>query len=311
MLGGLVPPVRDDLEALPQVAVASPVRFGHWKDHGKVSALTAVDPATLGAVVDLHVVDGSLPDLAAGGIVLARHVATARGLAVGDRLPMTFSRAGDRSLRVVGLIDDAAARALSTDYLIGMRTYDRLFAERVDAGVYVDLADGVAAGRARAALEHALKPYPTAELRDQDAAAQARAGAVDQILGLVTALLAFTVLIAVLGITNTLALSIVERTREIGLLRAVGMTRAQLRRMVRAEALLVAGLAVAVGLVVGVTLGAAATVAMGSAIEATVVVPFGRLAVVTVLAVAAGLLAGLLPARRAARLDVLDAVASP
>ncbi|MDX6302161.1 MAG: putative transport system permease protein [Nocardioidaceae bacterium] len=310
MLGGLAPSVAADLDRLPQVAATSRVRFGHWKDHRKVSALTAVDPTTLDKVVDVHMVTGSLDDLADGGIVLAHHLAADRHLQVGDRLPMTFAKAGNRSLHIVGFIDDGDARALSTEFIIGMRAYDRLYTERVDASVYVQLAQGVTAGAARSALQHALAPYPTAQLRDQAAAMQARAGAVDQILGLVTALLAFTVLIAVLGITNTLALSIVERTREIGLLRAVGMTRTHVRRMVRAEALLVAGVAVVIGLVVGVTLGAAATVALGSSIATTVVVPFGQLTVITVLAVAAGLLSGLLPARRAAGLHVLDAIAS-
>ncbi|HET8598871.1 MAG TPA: FtsX-like permease family protein [Segeticoccus sp.] len=308
MLGGLPPAVRGRVASLPGVAATSPVRYGHWKDRGRVSALTAVDPATIGAVVSARMDAGSLRDLSHGGLVLARHVATERGLEVGDRLPMTFAKTGNRSLRVVGLMNDGDARALSTDFIIGMETFDRLFTERVDASVYVALAEGTSSAAAQQVIHRALKPYPTAVLRDQDDAVQARAGAVDQILGLVTVLLAFTVLIALLGIANTLALSIVERTREIGLLRAIGMTRAQVRRMVCAEAVLVAALAVVVGLVVGVTLGAAATVALGSDPEASVVVPVGRLAVVTVLAVAAGFLAGLLPARRAARLRELEAI---
>jgi putative ABC transport system permease protein len=311
MLGGLTPTIRDDLDNLPVVATTSRVRFGHWKDHGKVSALSAVDPATLDKVADVHMATGSLRDLADGGIVLAHHLAAERHLKLGDRLPMTLAKTGNRSLRVIGFIDDNDARALSTEFIIGMRTYDKLFTERVDASVYVALAPGVVADKAKAAIEQALAPYPTADLRDQVSAAQARAGAIDQILGLVTALIAFTVLIAMLGITNTLALSIVERTRELGLLRVVGMSKAQLRRMVRAEALLVAGLAVLVGLAVGIVLGASATVTLGSSIETTVVVPYGHLAVVTALAIGAGLLSGLLPARRAARLNVLDAVAAP
>lgn len=308
MLGGLVPAVRESVEDLPEVAATARVRFGHWKDAGRVSALTAVDPASIEQVVSARMVQGSFRDLAGGGILLAQREARLRGLAVGDRLPMTFAKVGDRSLQVVGLLDDGDARALSTSFIIGAGTFERLFTERVDASVYVALADGVSAAEGRAAIERALEPFPTAELRDQEASIQARAGAVDQILGLVTVLLAFTVLIAMLGITNTLALSIVERTRELGLLRSVGMTRSQLRRMIRAEALLVAGLAVTIALSVGVTFGAAATVALGSSMEARVVVPAGQLGAVTVVAVLAGLAAGALPARRAARLRVLEAI---
>jgi putative ABC transport system permease protein len=310
MLGGLVPAVRGAVEKLPEVAATSRVRFGHWKDQGKVSALTAVDPATIEQVTSARMIEGTFAALDDGGIVVARHVARERGLELGDALPMTFAKAGDRSLAVVGLLDDGDARALSTDFIIGARTYDRLFTERVDASVYIALADGVREDAARAAIERTLEPFPTAELRDQAAAVRARAGAVDQILGLVTVLLGFTVLIAMLGITNTLALSIFERTREIGLLRSVGMTRTQLRRMVRAEAILVAALAVAIGLTTGVALGAAVTVALGSVMEATVVVPYAQLATVTILAILAGLIAGVAPARRAARLDVLEAMAA-
>ena len=129
-------------------------------------------------------------------------------------------------------------------------------------------------------------------------------------LGLVTVLLGFAVLIALLGITNTLALSIVERTREIGLLRAVGMTRQQLRWMVRAEAALVAAVAVVVGLVLGVGLGTATIAGLSSDTDLVVSVPAGQLAGLVVVAVLAGLAAGLLPARRAARLDVLTAIAT-
>jgi putative ABC transport system permease protein len=123
-------------------------------------------------------------------------------------------------------------------------------------------------------------------------------------------LLGFAVVLALLGITNTLALSIVERTREIGLLRAVGMTRRQLRWMVRAEASLVAAVAVVGGVVLGVGLGIATIAGLSPDTELMVSVPAGQLVATVVLAVLAGLAAGLLPARRAARLDVLEAIAT-
>jgi putative ABC transport system permease protein len=118
------------------------------------------------------------------------------------------------------------------------------------------------------------------------------------------------VLIAMLGITNTLALSIIERTREIGLLRAVGMTRAQLRRTIRGEALLVAVLALVVGVLLGLGLAASAVSVLGRSAPVTFSVPLDRLVAVLLLALATGVLAGILPARRAARLPVLEAVAA-
>lgn len=310
MLGGLAPVVHHHVEALDEVAVASRIRYGHWKDGGATRALTAVDPATVTAVTRLEMVDGSVDRLAGGGIIVSEQVATDRGLDVGDRLPMTFSRTGRQQVPVVGVMDDGASQALSTDYIIGLDTYARHFSERMDASVYVGVADGVTVAEARAAVEEAVAELPTAEVRDQQAAVDGRAAMVDQVLGLVTVLLLFTVLIAMLGITNTLALSIIERTREIGLLRAVGMTRSQLRWTIRGEALLIAVLALAFGAALGLALAATAVSVLGRSAPVAFSVPAGWLAAVLFLALATGVLAGILPARRAARLPVLDAVAT-
>ncbi|WP_220505129.1 ABC transporter permease [Microbispora sp. H10830] len=126
----------------------------------------------------------------------------------------------------------------------------------------------------------------------------------------VTALLMLTVLIALMGITNTLALSIIERTRELGLLRAVGMTGAQMRWMIRGEMVLVAALAIVAGLGLGAAFAAGTITALGRTTEATLTLPVGPLLLVVAVAAVAGLLAGLLPARRAARFDVLTAIAT-
>ncbi len=310
MLGGLSPEVADRIGSLPEVETSSATRFGHWLDKGMTSALTAVDPDTLAKVVRVQMTSGSLSALADGGVVIAQSVATARGLKVGDALAMTFPREGEQSLHVVGVMAEKTAQALSTSFVISMETYAAHFGENLDATVYVALAKGVDQTRARAALNAAVADFPNAEVRDQAEAAAGRAAALEEVLGLITVLLGFAVVIALLGITNTLALSIVERTREIGLLRAVGMTRAQLRWMVRAEAVLVAAVAVAVGLVLGVGLGVATMAGLSADTDLVVSVPVGRLVAIVAFAVLAGLAAGLLPARRAARLDVLTAIAT-
>lgn len=310
MLGGLPPVAHHHIQDLSEVETVSRIRYGHWKDRATTRALTAVDPATLPAVTDLDLVDGELSDLRRGGILLAEHTATTRGLQIGDRLSMTFSRTGTRELEVVGLVEDADAQALSTDYLISLETYAKLFSERMDASLFVDVAEGVSTAAAKTALEDALAELPTAEVRDQQAAVDGRTTMVDQVLGMVSILLLFTVLIAVLGITNTLALSIVERTREIGMLRAVGMTRTQVRHMIRAEAVLVAAAALVIGSVLGVGYALAAAAAIGSTTPVTLTVPTTPLFGVLVLATVAGVLAGIAPARRAAKLDVLTAIAT-
>jgi putative ABC transport system permease protein len=310
MLGGLSPEVAGRVAALPEVRAASPTRFGHWLDRGTTSALTAVDPATLPEVARVRMISGSLSALADGGVVVAESTATERHLRVGDTLAMTFPRDGGQSLRVVGVMTEQTAQALSTSYVISRDTYARHYSEDVDATVYVALAEGVDQAKARSALQAAVADFPNAQVRDQAEAAAGRAAAVEEVLGLVTVLLGLAVLIALLGITNTLALSIVERTREIGLLRAVGMTRRQLSWMVRAEAVLVAAVAVVVGVGLGAGLGAATIAGLSSDTDLVVSVPVGQLVGLVVVAVLAGLAAGLLPARRAARLDILTANAT-
>ncbi|MFU8874647.1 FtsX-like permease family protein [Micromonospora sp. SL4-19] len=311
MLGGLSPAVYDRVSRLPEVAVASRLHYGHWRDGAATQALTAVDPATLPRVTSLHFTAGNLQAVAGGGVVLAEHVARDRGLGVGDELAMTFSRTGTCKLPVVGLLRDGDARALSTDYIISLDTFARLYSEEMDASVLIRTADGTDRAALERAVNTALADTPTAQLRDQAAAVAGRTMMIDQVLGLVTVLLMLAVLIALLGITNTLALSITERTAEIGLLRAVGMTRRQLGWMIRAEAVLVAALASVLGIVLGVGFAAATVRALGRDAPTVLSVPAGRLLVVLAVALVAGLLAGLLPARRAARLDVLAAIGTP
>ncbi|GIH72529.1 ABC transporter permease [Sphaerimonospora thailandensis] len=310
MLGGLSHHVHHHVSELAEVAVASRLRYGHWKDGEATRALTAVDPATLPEVASPRMVAGGLNALSGGGIVLAESVARQRHLAVGDSLPMTFSLTGTQRIPVVGLMLDRDAHALSTDYLISLDTFSENYREHVDASVFVKIANGVSDVAAKKAINGVLADYPTAQLRDQAAAVAGRTLMIDQVLGMVTALLMLTILIAALGITNTLALSIMERTREIGLLRAVGMTGGQMRWMIRGEAVLIAALAIVLGVGMGIAFAAGTVAALGSAIEAPLVLPVGRLLIIVTVAALAGLLAGLLPARRAARLDVLTAIAA-
>ncbi|QGQ19425.1 FtsX-like permease family protein [Cellulomonas sp. JZ18] len=311
MLGGLSPAVVERLRSVPEVAVASRVRYGHVVDGAATTAVAAVDPRTLPAVADLDLVDGSLAALADGGVVVAESVAAERGLRVGDVVVLTLSHGGPQDFVVVGVVDSLDAQALSTAWFVSLDTYAQHFTEDVDASVLVRAADGVTAAQARTAVGAALRDHPTAAVRDQAAAAHARGASVEQVLGLVHVLLGLVVVIALLGVTSTLALSVAERVREIGLLRAVGTTTAQVGRMVRAEAVLVAGLAAVLGLALGIG-SASVTVSavLGRDTPLAVALPAGPLAVVVLAAVGVGLVAGLAPARRAARTDVLTALAA-
>ncbi|HMJ78167.1 MAG TPA: FtsX-like permease family protein, partial [Iamia sp.] len=157
-------------------------------------------------------------------------------------------------------------------------------------------------------VDRLVEAYPQAEVQDRDEYAEAQTKQMDVILSLIYALLGLAVLIALLGIANTLALSIFERTRELGLLRAVGMTRPQLRATVRWEAVIIALLGTSLGMGLGVVFGWSMVKGLGDEGLTTFQLPVPTLVVVTVISALAGTAAALLPARRAARLDVLGAI---
>ena len=167
---------------------------------------------------------------------------------------------------------------------------------------------GAEEGRAR--IGRALAGFPSVEVMNREQVLAAQKRQVNRVLLPVTGLIALSVVIALLGIANTLALSVHERTREIGLLRAIGMARSQLRRMIRVEAFIVALLGSVLGAALAIAFGSALVSAMRGTGVTELVLPVGQLGGLVGAAAVAGLVAGVLPARRAAALDVLDAVAA-
>ncbi len=309
MLGGVHAQVFDELAEVPEVGTATRLKYGHWRDANGITALTALDPAGIGEVARVQLVDGSIGALASGGVVIAERVALAGELTVGDVLPMTFARTGEQSLPIVGVVEDASAQALMTDYLVSIETYAEHYTEDMDASIFVLAAEGVSPAELRDALDIALDDHPTVQVRDQAAVIAGRTKAVDQIFGLVNVLMLLALVIAVLGVANTLALSISERTRELGLLRAVGMARRQVAIMIQLEAALVSVLAVVTGVGLGLGAGFATVGALGQVAPLDAVVPLPQVVGFAALIGAAGLVAAIAPARRAARTPVLEAIA--
>lgn len=309
MLGGVHASVYDEVREIAEVGTATRLKYGHWKDGESTSALTGFDPAGISDVARVRMVAGELDALQDGGVVIAERVAVERELTVGDELPMTFARTGEILLPIVGVIADAPAQALQTDFFVSLGTYADLYTEDMDASIFILAADGTTPAKLSAALEAALEDHPTVQVRDQAAVIAGRTQAVDQIFGLVTVLLAFAMVIAVLGIANTLALSITERTREIGMLRAVGMSLRSVAGMVQAEAAIVSVTAVVSGLVIGIAASFAAVGALSTVAPLSIEFPVVQLAILAGVAAVAGLLAGIAPAIRAAKLPVLEAIA--
>ncbi len=302
---GFSPALQQRLATLPEVAASTGVRAAQARVAGSTSVVLAVDPAQADTLFDVGVMQGDLARMTPTGIAVSKHVADAKGLHMGDRLPVVFARTGTRDFTVQAIY---TARGVAGDYVLPIVAAESNFSEQLDFQVYVKLAPGVDATAARRAIEGALAAYPNAKLLDRTEYKKQQLAQVNQLLSLVYGLLALALTIALIGIANTLALSIHERTRELGLLRAVGMTRAQVRSTVRLESVIIALLGAAEGLVVGTLFGCAVVVALHSQGVSVLTIPVGQLIAVAVVAGLAGVIAAISPSRRAARLDVLRAI---
>jgi putative ABC transport system permease protein len=195
-------------------------------------------------------------------------------------------------------------------FVITLSEYDANFTTQLDGVVLATTASGVSQAQAKAAAEKIAKRFPNVKVEDQAQFRKTQSDQINQLLGLVIALLFMSVIIAVAGIINTLYLSVYERTREIGLLRAVGLSRRQTKRMIRWEAILIAVFGALLGTAIGVFFGWAIVRALNDQGIKVFSVPTGQLVFYVILAGIFGVLAAFFPARRAARLDVLRAIAS-
>jgi putative ABC transport system permease protein len=226
---------------------------------------------------------------------------------VGDTVPVEFSRTGKRELTVVGIYTDDR---LLGSYVISLDTFDANFTQKLDFVVLAKTAPGVSQAQAKQAATDITNQFPNVKLEDQAEFRASQAQQIDQLLGLITALLGLALFIAAVGIWNTLALSIYERTREIGLLRAVGMARRQVRSMIRWEAVIVAVFGALLGIGVGLFFGWALVHALSSSGIDHLSIPVTQLVIYVVLAGVIGVLAALVPAWQAGRLNVLKAIST-
>ncbi len=305
-LAGVPDPALDAVAAVDDVAVVAAAAAGQVELADRTVTIGVMDLTELRAVLDLDITDGALDGLATGGIALTESIADDLDLVAGDEVVATMPD-GEATLPVAAVFDGGG---IDVSAFLDTRTWNGYGGSASTVfNAYVLFDAEADASRVFEAVEETLVAYPQVRVLDQAGFADAIASQLDQFVGVVLALLALSVLVALLGIVNTLALSVVERTREIGLLRAVGMTRPQVRRMVRTEAISVALIGAALGLLLGVPLGAV-FIRIEQLNITELVVPWTQIAIGVVLAAVAGLLAGVFPARRAANLDVLEALHS-
>jgi putative ABC transport system permease protein len=299
------PDLATRLADQPELAAVVGVRLGAFKLDGATKQLIGIDPAAYDRVVKTEVLSGSIAGLQSGGLAVKEDVAEANGWTVGERVALRFPRGGTQQVPVKAVYKD---NSVNGDYMLSLADYERFYADQADSQILVQAAPGADPAASRAAIDRVLTDFPNVTVRDQAEYKAETARQIDQVVNLFFALLALAVVIALFGIVNTLGLSIFERIRELGLLRAVGATRRQIRSMIRWEAVIIAVLGAVLGLAVGVFFGWTIVRALRGVGITEFALPGGQLVVFVVFAALAGILAAVLPGRRAARIDVLRAI---
>jgi putative ABC transport system permease protein len=303
---GIAPDVVDRIAGLPEVAAAAGVGRGPAVLAGRQDELAFADLAALGDVLDLDVAEGDLVGAGEGGLAVSTSYAEERGWRQGDTVTVGLPDGTTQRLEL--------AATYENESVVGAAVVDRATwaahasQPRFELAV-VKLARGMHLDDGRAAVEAATAGPRGPTVRDRDGLVAAEVSQVRGVINVVYALLVVAVVIALTGIANTLSLSLHERTRELGLLRAVGQTRAQLRAMVRWESVLLAAFGTAGGTSLGVFLGWGIVRAVDARADiATFTLPVLPMAAVVVSGLLVGVVAGIVPARRAARLPVLNAL---
>ncbi len=292
------------IAGVPGVTATSTVYGGQFEFQHSLENLLAVGTTNLSQTVILDMTSGTSRSLATGALLIDTNTASADHLSVGNTVPVRFALTGPSTMRIGGIYQP---NALAGKYLVGDGFFLTHFQNPLPnaALAKTDGSPGV-----QQSVERALAGYPNVQVQSRAQFEATQTAQVNQLLGLVYALLGLAVIIALIGIVNTLMLSVFERTHEIGLLRAVGMKRRQIRAMIRSESVILAVFGAIIGIVVGTGLGIALVSSLRSQGITSTVVPVSNLVVFLILAALLGLLAASWPARRAAKLDVLAAIAA-
>ena len=310
---GLPTEVGDRVSEVPGVADVVPVRFARAQVEGDDTDVVGTTPGAFD-LLGLRLQDGS-SSLAPGTIVLTADKARDLGLAVGDEVSAEFINTGSHTYTVGGIYDTEQEGADIGNFVLGLDDYDEAVgggatdnADVTDSSVFVKLEPGVSVAEVEPEIEAAVADFPTAEVQSVDEYKDAIGSQFDAILYLMLGLLALALFIALIGIANTIALSVIERTRELGLLRAVGTSRSQLRSTIRWESAIIAVFGTLLGLAVGLLGGWGFITALSDEGFTEFRIPYGQVIAVVLIAAAAGIVAALLPAWRASRMNVLDAI---
>jgi putative ABC transport system permease protein len=301
---GFSPAIGDQMAQVDGVEAVVRQRYVPVEVEGDDTYVSAIDPSALGGLIDLTMTEGDTRDLVDGTLLVSEKYAGDHDVTVGDEL--TFDApSGEERYPIVGEYEENPL--IGTAVLTTMPTLAAAGYPESDNQLIID-TDGSPGVQDR--LDAVVADLPVVSVKDQAEFAAEQREPIDQLVLMIYALLGLALVIAVLGIVNTLALSVIERTRELGLLRAIGVSRRQLRRMIGLESVVIAVLGAVLGLLLGLCFGVVLMYALRDEGLEVISVPGLQLAVFLVLSIVIGFLAAVFPARRAARLDVLRAIAA-
>ena len=296
--------IGDDMAKVDGVALLSRDQYTPALIGGEPEAVLGVDPA-YSRIYDLDVVEGT-QELGEDQAVLTDDEARDRGLGVGDQLELAFPGKRTVSVEVVGIIEPTPVIGSIN---VPLQVIEDMGINRTDTSLSINLDEGADRAEVQAELEDVIADVPIVSVQDKEQFAESIKGQINQLLFMIYGLLALAIVIAVIGIVNTLGLSVIERTREIGLLRAVGLSRSRLRGMVTLESVTIATMGAVLGMVIGLVIGVLLREVLKE--DLTVLsLPIASLLLFLAVAVLFGVLAAVVPAVRAARMKVLDAIAT-
>ncbi|GAB7030940.1 FtsX-like permease family protein [Streptomyces sp. NPDC021749] len=304
---GLDPKLSKKVAAVPGVTAMAPLRgtgFSTGGDQG-FGYVQGTDLAQIGKVTRLSFTQGSLADVRPGTLAVSQTGAKEHGWRAGDTVRIEFQDKKKATLKVAAVYRDNEVLGESFGDL---SLVDPHMSPVKNEKLLVKAAGGGSTALAKE-IRHALGDSPLLQVQDRDDLRKETAGQIDTVVNMVYGLLGMAVIIAVVGVVNTLAMSVFERTREIGLLRAIGLARTGIKQMVRLESVVISLFGAVLGIGVGIFLAWAGGSLVGSSFPTyEIVLPWGRLALFVLIALVVGVLAALWPARRAARLNMLEAI---
>ncbi|WP_433500143.1 ABC transporter permease [Sphaerimonospora sp. CA-214678] len=296
----------DALRARPELTGVTEIQAAKAEVNGREWQVGTVTRSAIGTTVKPETSSGSMDGFGQGEVAVGESVAKDLGLKVGDTVTVTPGRGDDIRLTVVAVLKSDVS--MLPTVTIPEETFNRAFETVVNRTIVANAAESVPADRAREALDDATRPYPAVQVGSTTEIRGQFDDAMNMVLLVVTGLLGLAIVISLLGIANTLSLSVHERTRESALLRALGLTRPQLRRMIAVEALVLGLVGALVGVVLGVVFGWAATQTFSDSVSFQL--PAAQILIFIAASGLAGVIAALLPARRAARASIVGSLAA-